>query len=422
MAFLSSTPKIKAERYYYTSTKQFEQSLDVYRPLAPQSSGSIATNATPTLPPAPIVTLVVGSAWLGHQPLIYAQTSWWNSSGPQTVAQLGYFCVCIRHRGSFPRTFSVLTFVFVGVMMGILALMGSYLDDEYWSLVDGVFGDERKLGGASLLLMVAAAMLVLIELGGHGAASFEDMQNDVMDALAWFEENKERLQLSSRQKQQPLPFVFGGYSSGGHVAASVMQQPDLWKERNLPPPSVYCDAVLYISPVLATRPYHDELEKKLASPSSVPEMKKLSSVSLASSDTSSLSRTPSTATTASSSTSSSVSLSPSNPPPQWLTSALVKAIFGKEATKVTSPIHTHHKSPAIPHTFIGCNYEVFGLNWLDLFFCSEHYSELLQNMGVYSRYVGVKSDHWNVLNSKVLSDALREELRWMGSGDKSKSR
>ena len=54
---------------------------------------------------------------------------------------------------------------------------------------------------------------------------------------------------------------------------------------------------------------------------------------------------------------------------------------------------------------------MFGLNWLDLFFCSPSYCELLKSMGIDSRYVAVESDHWNVLNSTVLSEALKEEIR-----------
>lgn len=76
------------ERYYYTTNKFFEQSLDIYRPL---------TNAArkQSSSPPPIVALVVGSAWLGHRSILYSGTSWWNSSGPKTVAELGYVCVCV---------------------------------------------------------------------------------------------------------------------------------------------------------------------------------------------------------------------------------------------------------------------------------------------------------------------------------------
>ena len=71
-----------SSRHYYTPSRRFEQSLDVYKP---------AGTGTPT---APLVVLVVGSAWLGHRWSIYAGTSWWNSSGPKTIAKVGAVCVC----------------------------------------------------------------------------------------------------------------------------------------------------------------------------------------------------------------------------------------------------------------------------------------------------------------------------------------
>ena len=80
--------------HYYGGSSRFEQSLDVYTPIYPAAAGS---------EPLPLVVLVVGSAWLGHRHLIYGGTSWWNSAGPKTVASLGAVCVCIRHRGAFPR-------------------------------------------------------------------------------------------------------------------------------------------------------------------------------------------------------------------------------------------------------------------------------------------------------------------------------
>ena len=84
-------PKIKSERHYYTSNKLFEQSLDLYRPPAKKNTSKDAASSSEP----PIVALVVGSAWLGHRAWVYLQTSWWNSSGPKAVAELGYVCVCV---------------------------------------------------------------------------------------------------------------------------------------------------------------------------------------------------------------------------------------------------------------------------------------------------------------------------------------
>ena len=80
--------KSKVERYYYTSNKRFEQSLDIYRPSIDKTDDIIKKKDT-------VVALVVGSAWLGHRSFVYSPTSWWNSSGPRSVSNLGYICVCV---------------------------------------------------------------------------------------------------------------------------------------------------------------------------------------------------------------------------------------------------------------------------------------------------------------------------------------
>ena len=90
--------KVRSERYYYTDNKLFEQSLDIYRPAATERKASNADERSTTSSSSssrPIVALVVGSAWLGHRSFVYSPTSWWNSSGPKAVAELGYECVCV---------------------------------------------------------------------------------------------------------------------------------------------------------------------------------------------------------------------------------------------------------------------------------------------------------------------------------------
>ena len=100
--------------------------------------------------------------------------------------------------------------------------------------------------------------------------------------------------------------------------------------------------------------------------------------------------------------------------PTWLTDQIVKAVFGQQAPNIPSPVHTYDKSPPIPHIFLGCKNEMFGLNWLDLFFASPSYSELIASMGIESRYTAVQSDHWNILASNELRYHLRKELKRVG--------
>lgn len=407
----------RRERYHYTTNQLFEQSLDIYRPSSPPSTSS---------PELPVVILVVGSAWLGHRSIIYSGCSWWNSSGPKTVAKIGCTCVCIRHRGAFPRTFSPLSILIVSIMAGLLTTLINWtIGADVWKVFEeiiatnvGLEATNVPLGQTSAFLLTFCLGLLLMELAGNGSATFSQMQNDVMDALAYVEKNKKRLGLNISSE---LPIIFGGYSSGGHVASCCTQEPDLWKHRNLPTPDIYCESLLYLSPVLSTKPY-TEMCRNISSLSSSSLSTMTPSPSMPSMSPSEVSQQNAAARkvleTSSSSISSSASLSSlqsTSSPPTWLTSELIRAIFGHTAAQTPSPIHTYHKSPSLPTTFVGCRKEMFGLNWLDLFFCSPTYSDLLKSMGIESRYVAVESDHWNVLNSRVLSDALDEEIRLVQS-------
>ncbi len=272
-----------------------------------------------------------------------------------------------------------------------------------------------------MFLLLSAAGLFLIELMGAGAASFDDMQHDVLDALAWLHANESRLfdldnrccfstQLAQNNATtcRRRPFVFGGYSSGGHVAASVVQNSTMWASRNLPEPHVHCDSMLYISPVLSTKPYRDELPPYLKEISS----SSLSSLPIDAESTSAVDqRSLQPLNDVVQPTSLSKSQSPPLPP-TWLTDQVVKAVFGHHiAHTIPSPLHTHDKSPPIPHTFLGCKHEMFGLNWLDTFFSSPKYSEFLNRMGIASHFISIESDHWNILSSTELRDVLSKELK-----------
>lgn len=342
------------------------------------------------------------------------------------------------------KTFSTLTLAFLLLSSAIItSTIDFLLDDSYYETLCNAA--ERTMTGwcdggalrATIFVLVMAFGWASMEWGGMGSASFGDMQRDVMDALAWLDANDDVLGLyrveedvggggsssigdggRRTSKRRKHPFVFGGYSSGGHVAATVIQDASLWRERNLPEPHAHFDTILYISPVLSTRSYHDDLAMRNKWPS------------LASSSTSSLTSTPGMAESsmsedeASPSTSShgeegatstaaaSSSLSSfSAPPPTWLTDRVVRAVFGHTAASaIPSPIHTYDRSPSVPHVFLGCETEMFGLTWLDSFFCSSDYSDLLRGVGVDSRYRSIRSDHWNILGSAGLRCALGEEL------------
>jgi hypothetical protein len=332
------------------------------------------------------------------------------------------------------KSFSILTSAFLLVASAIaMAVVDVLLDERYWESLEDVIvlmggdGSDGDAGGwwsrrGGIFLLVSASGLALMELGGYGSATFDDMQNDVMDALAWLDANYGDLDLfrkedggsstSGRIGKRGL-FVFGGYSSGGHVAATVTQNATLWRNRNLPDPHVHCDAILYISPVLSTRAYHDDVIRKKIT--SLPSLASSSSSLTSSSGATDSALEDETLSTSSShevflSTTALASAS-SAPPPTWLTDRVVRAVFGHRAAPgIPSPIHTYDRSPPVPHIFLGCRYEMFGLTWLDAFFCSSDFSELLNGVGVESRYRAIRSDHWNILGSAELRSALKEEL------------
>lgn len=299
-------------------------------------------------------------------------------------------------------------------MIGMMRLMVDLILTYHGVSVGGML-EEWNIGEVTALFVMFSIGLFLMELGGRGSATFDEMQTDVMDALAWFDSNRHKLVKNhERGAKTNNQIVFGGYSSGGHVAATVMQQPHLWKERNLPDPKVYCSTVLYVSPVLSTKPYHVELERHLSSLS----LNKLPSTLLSSLDEShTSSRMPDLDSGSISSQSTSLQERKLQPPPLWLTNELVRAVFGPNAQNIPSPIYTYNQSPAIPHIFIGCKNEMFGLKWLDLFFSSEDYCDLLKSMGIESRYISVDSDHWNILGSRGLAKVLEVELGRVGKLD-----
>jgi hypothetical protein len=379
-------PKTEYQRYYYTSSKLFEQSLDVYKPV-------LDTNANEYESPSknlPLVVLVVGSAWLGHRSIIYTGTSWWNSSGPKAVAQQGCVTVCIRHRGSFPRLHGPLLIPLSALATVLVAVMYAFPSN-----VD------------STCIWISISVLLLfwigLALGARGAASFDDMLHDVAQALAWvqrqFDSDGVLLMLPNQHKStnssfseekkdgsnntttttttttennsqtRRPPLVFGGYSSGGHVAATLLQRPDVFYSKNLPPPHDFIDAALFISGVLAVRPPPTRDGGR--------EEEEYST---------------------------------------WCTDLVTNVVFGKSgATRLSSPLHGIHKQPQVPHLLIGCEHEVFGLKWMDVFFCSRAFCEVLQRRNISSKFVQVQSNHWNILASTALKQTLSKELEWIMS-------
>lgn len=397
-----SSQSTEVTRYYYSKEKLFEKSLDVYKPIFLDGDEKQAAQNLDL----PVVIMVVGSGWIGHRAVIYAQTSWWNSSGPKSVASLGHTCVCIRHRGAF-------------CVMPPFRILGQYL-----AVLCAIFLVFVNWEIALAITLFLAFVASLLALGGEGSASFQDMLEDVAEALRWIEDHREVLRFG-KTRDGPRPgvakssssssrgdnenstgmpsmtsspsnsppstpstlasgsdarqnigdrpsYVFGGYSSGGHVAATLLHRPELFTKYGLPHPEKLFDAILMISGVLAVRP-----EQLNVTSSQIPEEK-------------------------------AVSIGVCGP--MWLINFVMQFVWGSAALTIPSPLILTNP-PRLPHLLIGCRDELFGLPWLKVFFCSNAYAEKIKVMtGQHATHVEVESDHWRILNSSALRKVLREEL------------
>ncbi|CAB9517011.1 expressed unknown protein [Seminavis robusta] len=419
---LFSKPTTESTRHYYSKDKLFEKSLDIYKPIDNDNNKGAKDDASKE-EDLPIVILVVGSGWVGHRAFVYAGTSWWNSSGPKTIASLGTTCVCIRHRGAFcvlPQREVVVQYLTL-----LFATVGA-ITGGHWDV-------------ALAVTVPLAVLLILLALGGRGSATLDDMLEDVVEAIQWIDSHRDLLELHSSSsvptttstsvvgkkdsmdstqsqttipsetsttlsastgssdlscsdngntKEQPMepatdasrnpraatPMVFGGYSSGGHVATTLLHQPKRFQKHGLSPPEELFQGILVISGMMAVRPERITVQ----------DCKTQQPITIA---------TPSGL-------------------PTFLTNLVLQTVWGAETAKhIPSPLTQARPPPALPHLLVGCRNEMFGLNWLDVYFCSAEYRDKVQALtGQVAKYVQVESDHWNVLSSTALRNALQEEL------------
>lgn len=159
----------------------------------------------------------------------------------------------------------------------------------------------------------------------------------------------------------PPNVIFGGYSSGAHVAASLLQRTDLLKARGLPAPSEgLCDGVMHISGVF------------------LPKQPHFPSV------------------------------------PSTLAKLLVAAVFGPLAPTLPSVHARAEMSPRLPHLLIDCEREAFGV-WpieglMQCLLGGAAYAVALKSLDIPVTRVTVHSNHWGMLSSAQLEDTLRRCL------------
>lgn len=300
-------------RHFYrkdVENRNFEQSLDVYEP-----------NVSPSN--RPTVVFVVGSGWLGHAWWIYYQTNWWNMSGPRTMAQLGYRCIAVRHSGGFfqvPRLDQIL--FLISLMISI---------------------DCRQFGVSSMTITAKALAVLLawafLKKESMNAATLNDMVEDVARALSFV---KHDLNITT-------PVVLGGYSSGGHVVATLLseQRERLERELNI---QEWISGVLYVSGLLSTD--------------------------------------------------------------CWILHAVTLTVFGTWASRIPSPLGGKLPPRYLPHVIVGCYNELFGLPFLDGALCAKRYHDWLrQDLKVDATCRLVRSNHWSILASRALAEALTLDLQ-----------
>ena len=202
-----------------------------------------------------------------------------------------------------------------------------------------------------------------------------------------------------KTKLRSRPLFFGGYSSGSHVAASLLQRRDLLASRGLSKDSdadgytgdakpsnkgdcvrmeQICDGVVMVSGLLPARSSPVVLSSDPSESQSQSQSKLgLKSKSQSQQQPQSLVSKGMVPATKSATNDTVV---PSDNLPRWLTDAVMKTVFGNEVANIPSPLHG---SPSmilrLPHLLIGCKHEVFGINWLDVFFCWGDFCTMLKS-------------------------------------------
>lgn len=347
------------QRYYYAKSQEnrrTEQSLDVYEAILPDGTTTTTksdTNTT-TTKRRPTIVLVMGSGWLGHVPWIYVGTNWWNASGPQTIAKLGYKCISVRHRGGFFQIPSPISSRNIALVTScFLVIMASYLYPPILHSAD-MQPQEMILEELSQPLAVVGLFVltwIVLYWQSQGAAQLSDMVQDVDEALSYIQNELHETHV-----------IVGGYSSGGHVVATWLssQRPqegegEPQKNPQLPP---MIRGILYLSAVLSLD--------------------------------------------------------------STIMNFVTLAVFGKWAREVPSPYTNRSDamelSPmpfaSLPHFVVGCRQETFGVPLLDATFCYQAYTDAL-NCHDKKCVLIDDSNHWSILNSRALSQALQDHLPWL---------
>ena len=278
--YTKTTFEYIVDRYYYTPERRFEQSIDVYLPVVRrrcskdvrwgrrQVTSQTSTDNNNKNNKVPVV-LVMGSGWMGHRPYVYRMTNWWNSSAPKQICQiLGHPCVSIRHSGAFffgnsldwrgcssrfpssalkrsniiirsrPLSLVVAAVVICTALFFLVFSAPTFLASKSSPL--------QATAAVSMAVITVILVLLLLWIAlyseGQGAAGIEEMLIDVSKALEYIDLHASDIGISTNtdnsaesssnnnvneektkhEEKKTIPIVFGGYSSGAHVAATLL--------------------------------------------------------------------------------------------------------------------------------------------------------------------------------------------------------
>jgi hypothetical protein len=92
----------------------------------------------------------------------------------------------------------------------------------------------------------------------------------------------------------------------------------------------------------------------------------------------------------------------------WAMNVITKTVFGRLTWELPFRTESAMKLPiaSLPHLLVGCHNELFGSPILNGTFCSEEYCEKVRRGNSASKCGLVSSNHWFVLSSQALRDAL----------------
>ena len=212
---------------YCSFERSFERSFDIY--YAPENPSK--TNKYP------ILIMAMGSGWLGHTPLIYTISNWWNKTLAINLGKEGVTCIYIRHRGA---CIQVSKLIYVGVSIFFL-LLNYYYTFEYGKI------------------FLPLLPLLYWDYISSGDARYNTMISDIADCLSYIYKNRLDISKSTGSNGN---FIVGGYSSGSHILLSVLQSGILQSEKyNMPPINKLYSALLFVSGVFSTSPFPCEQEE-----------------------------------------------------------------------------------------------------------------------------------------------------------------